>query len=78
MLDEKVRYVDIAKEYNVSRNLIPVFIKRYKLNAKHDEHFNKPFSVEEIEALKKIAKENISLTKISLCFGKSKEFIQRD
>ena len=76
MLDEKVRYVDIAKEYNVSRNLIPVFIKRYKLNAKHDEHFNKPFSVEEIEALKKIAKENISLTKISLCFGKSKEFIK--
>lgn len=77
MLNKKMKYVDIAKNFNVNRNLISVYIKRYNLIAKKDEHFNKDFTKQQIKILRYMSTKQISLQKICLCFNRGKEFITK-
>lgn len=77
LLNKDISYVDIAKKLNVNRNLIRQLIKRYGLKAKKDLHFNQDFTDEELEALKYMATQQISLNKICLCFHRGKEFIEK-
>lgn len=74
MISEGLTYKEIGSYFNVTRNLIAKTINNNNLIKK--KSVKDDFSKEEISALKKLSKKNISLYKAAQCFSVKTDVIK--